>query len=65
VTSLVLAPIFPPKKILYIIGTSTFLVARMFGPKKNPLNVAAEVQHPDYVAAKTFIPNQVCALARV
>jgi hypothetical protein len=37
----------------------------MFGPKKNPLNVAAEVQHPDYVAAKTFIPNQVCALARV
>jgi hypothetical protein len=37
----------------------------MFGPKKNPLNVATEVQHPDYVAAKTFIPNQICALARV
>jgi hypothetical protein len=37
----------------------------MFGPKKNSLIVVVEVQHPDFVAAKTFIPNQVHALARV
>jgi hypothetical protein len=38
------------------------LVARK---KKNSLNVVVEVQHPDFAAAKTFIPNQVRALVRV
>jgi hypothetical protein len=55
VTSLVLALISPPQQKdpphhwhLHFFG------GQNVWPKKNPLNVAAEVQHPDFVVAKTF-----------